>query len=73
MLKLALPPLSGTVASGVVPSENVTAPPGVPAAGFAEFTVAVKVTGCPNNGVDVFAASEIDVPYRNETITLPLP
>jgi hypothetical protein len=61
VLKLAWPLVRDTVASGVAPSEKVTVPLGIPAAASAEVTLAVKVTGCPNSGVDVLATSEVDV------------
>ncbi len=40
--KVAFPPLSGTVLSGLPPSEKVTVPAALEGA-----IVAVKVTGCP--------------------------
>jgi hypothetical protein len=43
---LAWPALSGTVASGVLPSQNTTTPVGVAVPDWAA-TEAVKVTGCP--------------------------
>ncbi len=47
-VKLAFPALTGTVASGVVPSLKVTLPLGLPAPGAPTLTVAVNVTACPN-------------------------
>ena len=59
--KLAWPLVTATVASGIAPSEKVTVPFGMPATASAEVTLAVKVTGCPNSGLDVLATSEVDV------------
>ena len=44
---VAAPPLRVPVPSVVLPSLNVTVPVGVPLAGAAAVTVAVKVTDCP--------------------------
>jgi hypothetical protein len=47
VLYIALPEVSGIVASVVVPSLKVTEPVGVPTPGATAVTLAVKVTDCP--------------------------
>src|SRR5438105_1958617 len=47
VVRLAVPFVSAAVARTVAPSRNVTPPVGVPDAGGAAATLAVKVTVCP--------------------------
>ena len=61
MVRLARPPLSGTVPSAVEPSVKVTVPVGVPPG---PDTVAVKVTACPTVELPSEERSDVELLSR---------
>lgn len=64
VVKLAIPPLRGTLPSTVAPSLNVTEPVGTPAA---DVSVTVNVTDCP--AIEGFSELVTAVPVAARLMT----